>query len=828
MPPGRRQASLAAEKVNKQIAEQALQDADSEGDGEGQGSGESSPLNSSSTPTQGNVVGVGGARREPTRQGVMEQVKVMNNGGFDAWASMRSKSGGVGGLGPIGVSSNMGMGGQTQMGGGGNRGVGMTLAEQVAMAKAGGFDPSALMASRSAGMSGLRQMGVTSNMEMARQTQVGSSSNAGMGGMPNKSGGQGQMGGSPPTMNARAYQQQGSPMQNGGSTPMARNNGNTPSNSTPNGALNDHRTVQKRSVSNYLENAPDVQQEERVHKRPAQRLWGVSAPSGPIRNPLNNNQFLPPLYKPLYRKNFDDPDVQRLSGPEFTGDPQHCSISFLQYMLGANNEGFLEFEELEAPEFPCLPYYPPPKEVFGFVPVAPKADIFANLKMHLQSLDEETNHGELREGHTEAHRLKSTLVRVMGSQIKGIEGRQRSPPPERLFETRQPQFNLSMIALMRLQPATKKRSDLPLFAAETCHNNDRRMEDEDAQACSFHVFDCDYGVCDERVLLPPEASGGYCRECHEKTIESYEEWRLSLDVRMSEAGFLSDQAEIERICELNNICATPPLKELGDRLAYRQTATQHQMSSQPRKRPQPHPLDLSAIGNADQYRQQVIVAFNGAGNHISPMLPRNGVSNPRTSPAATSQGIDPEQQHQSTADHGENGVGQSPQMGGSGMTPAMATMIGSLGPDQQQFMMRNLNGAGRDQISPLLSPQLINAGTNGINQQRCLSNGNMSSFPQLSPRMMSNEMNGINLQRHISNGNMSPMRVTGPSTSPHMMSGVANGINHQRRFSNGNVSPTMEGASFGSPQMMNGGVNTLNNKRRLSDGTYRSHSYHQT
>jgi len=550
--------------------------------------------------------------------------------------------------------------------------------------------------------------------------------------------------------------------------------------------------VQKRPISEYLEDVSNAQaqEQEREHKKPAQRQW---VDPGQIRRPLNNLPVSSYFHQDI-RKNYNDPEIMRLTGPEGSSDPLQIDLAQLYpecfrldfepspTRLQLSSPSPFQFEPSPAPPqvesspkplfgFPGLPQYKPPAKANPKAAATkPVSDCFPIHQQHFKHLDEKIKTGvELDEGLIEEHRLRSMFVKLMGDQKRDLKEMNAKPLVTKPFQT---SFELteherSSLALMMLKPAIVKKIDPPLFAEGTWHNS-RRMEDEDATCCSFCTFDCDFGVRDERVWLPVEASGVFCRECHEATMTSVYEYEFKFqqdrDVRQA------SREDPKRSYELSTAAATPPLKELADSGNFKIQSLQHRelRNESVHERRQAKLDQLKGNEVAQLFGEQVLNAFRGTGGQMVPMVPRN-VHNPQpVSPTivlntfkkediqrieAYVGSMAPLQRHQ-FKEHvrslDANGqwhlFQQCSKLAQSSNAPkgminsqAMATLAGQLKPDQQRFMMQNMSQAARGHLSPMIEggsfgpPQLVNSGTAGHNHQRSFSNGStISNGSQLS------------------------------------------------------------------------------------------------
>jgi hypothetical protein len=606
-------------------------------------------------------------------------------------------------------------------------------------------------------------------------------------------------------------------------------------------------SVQKRPIATYLENAPDNEEQEREHKRPAQREWGTAAALGPIRQPLNNLRGISPFQQGP-RKIYNDPDIMMLAGPGYSSDPNHCDLS---HLFDA------EIRYRDEPMFPHvfgfdnLPQY----SDFEVRPGKPVSDSFIVHQQHLKHLDERSKTGvQLPEDQIEEYRLQSMLVKLMGDQKKDSEEmKTRTRPAEKFHGRGIIDVDISMLALTKLKPARKK-IDPPLFAQGTWHKS-RRMEDEDVFGCSFCLFDCDYGVSDARVLLPVEASGVFCSQCHYDTITSIDGWKITFDANKDRREVLRENQD--RFTELSDKAATPPLKELADDNGFKKQAIQQRALTDNRslKERRQAPVSDLQVGNAQQYNEQVMSAFKGAEEHIAPMLPQNSnvslstlfntFSVPdREKLSAWLKGMTPQQKQQFTAridsldthkkwqllaeSCSRLGSNQPPKMGASVVTQkqtqAMATIVETLGPAQQQFMLQSLSKAARGHISPVMGGAtpvtfpITNSWVTGNNSQRRLSIGDGPPDLQPSTQPIPSDSGSTNAQQMAtaSSGQRSPYSPL-PPPSPKTMVNFGGSLDGQQ-----NLNPGPGGDPLIQSSMLNGGKpgnNHQNHHRRMSSGT---------
>lgn len=801
----RRRASIQAEAVNKQIAEQALADAD-----------EIERASSMGAQT-------------PQRASAMspERASGVFSNGSSPLSSLRDET-------------------PTPGSGWGSSGGGMGLGMQIRRETAG--KPTLIQQVQKANAAGVNAEGAIKGI--LKKTGGGQ-----MAGTPMTKtggpGGNGQMGVTSTKMRANGNQPLSTPPNKSKDGPKGGNtqkklrfkDGLLPS-SSPLGAGG---SVQKRPIATYLENAPDNEEQEREHKRPAQREWGTAAAPGPIRQPLNNLRGISPFQQGP-RKIYNDPGIMMLAGPGYGSDPNHCDLSHLfDDEIRYRNEPM--FPHVFG--FDDLPQY----SDFEVGPGKPVSDSFIVHQQHLKYLDERSKTGvRLHEDQIEEYRLQSMLVKLMGDQKKDSEEmKTRTRPAEKFHGRGIIDVDISMLALMKLKPARKK-IDPPLFAQGTWHKS-RRMEDEDVFGCSFCLFDCDYGVSDARVLLPVEASGVFCSQCHYETITSIDGWKITFDANKDRREVLRENQD--RFTELSDKAATPPLKELADDNGFKKQAIQQRALTDNRslKERRQAPVSDLQVGNAQQYNEQVMSAFKGAEGHISPMLPQNSqislstlfntFSVPdREKLSVWLKGMTPQQKQQFTAriesldtqkqwqllaeSCSRLGANQPPVMGASVVTQkqtqAMATVVGTLGPAQQQFMLQSLSKAARGHISPVMGGAtpvtfpITNSWVTGSNSQRRPSIGNGPPDLQPSTQTVSSDNGSTNAQQMAtaSSGQRSPYSPL-PPPSPKTLVNFGGSLDGQQ-----NLNPGPDGDPLIQSSMLNGGKpgnNCQNHHRRISSGT---------
>ncbi|KAH7391205.1 hypothetical protein BKA64DRAFT_724839, partial [Cadophora sp. MPI-SDFR-AT-0126] len=100
---------------------------------------------------------------------------------------------------------------------------------------------------------------------------------------------------------------------------------------------------------------------------------------------------------------------------------------------------------------------------------------------------------------------------------------------------------------------------------------------EDDDVCVFCNYETCFGIADSRVWLPPEASPGYCNECHEDTQQVFRMWEgpYRLPHGLS-------QEDKEKFKSLIEISTATPLKELGDAADFK--SQQKLEMSKPRRK----------------------------------------------------------------------------------------------------------------------------------------------------------------------------------------------------------------------------------------------------
>ncbi|KUJ08880.1 uncharacterized protein LY89DRAFT_741710 [Mollisia scopiformis] len=181
--------------------------------------------------------------------------------------------------------------------------------------------------------------------------------------------------------------------------------------------------------------------------------------------------------------------------------------------------------------------------------------------------------------------LAATCKNVHTAGKETRESAKKPKPAER------PQLVLefSKSALARIPCAkTSPRfiNEVPMFAN---WNQSQLIEQMDNNGCTFCLFDGDFGVYDSRVLLPAEASRGYCYECHIETAHATNKQCFDAEVPKKSKDLFDFLTEVihdeddevfgwvnqpESQSALNEPTrrSLPPLKELCMELGYRDQA----------------------------------------------------------------------------------------------------------------------------------------------------------------------------------------------------------------------------------------------------------------
>jgi hypothetical protein len=174
----------------------------------------------------------------------------------------------------------------------------------------------------------------------------------------------------------------------------------------------------------------------------------------------------------------------------------------------------------------------------------------------------------------ETYQFRSALEGVLQRHRASLPGKPKLNINRSLIDRQAPTPDPNSLALKKLRLAKDPRI-APLFGA---WNNPKFIHDEDIEGCSFCLFECDFGVSDERTWLPVEAASGFCQDCHFPTLEAGYEWYNMMQGAyvMDHAGCYGRIAEVAldetRYAELLTLPSNPPLKEIAERENFKGVA----------------------------------------------------------------------------------------------------------------------------------------------------------------------------------------------------------------------------------------------------------------
>jgi hypothetical protein len=174
----------------------------------------------------------------------------------------------------------------------------------------------------------------------------------------------------------------------------------------------------------------------------------------------------------------------------------------------------------------------------------------------------------------EIYQFRSALEGVLQRHRASLPGKPKLNINRSLIDRQAPTPDPNSLALKKLRLAKDPRI-APLFGA---WNNPKFIHDEDIEGCSFCLFECDFGVSDERTWLPVEAASGFCQDCHFPTLEAGYEWYNMMQGAyvMDHAGCYERIAEVAldetRYAELLTLPFNPPLKEIAEKENFKGVA----------------------------------------------------------------------------------------------------------------------------------------------------------------------------------------------------------------------------------------------------------------
>jgi hypothetical protein len=184
--------------------------------------------------------------------------------------------------------------------------------------------------------------------------------------------------------------------------------------------------------------------------------------------------------------------------------------------------------------------------------------------------EEEIQDPELKE----IYQFRAALEGVLQRHRASLLGKPKLNINRSLIDRQAPAPDPNGLALKKLK-LSKDQRIAPLFGA---WNNPKFIHDEDIEGCSFCLFECDFGVSDERTWLPVEAASGFCQDCHFPTFEASYEWYHMMQGAyiMDHVGCYERIAEVAldetRYAELQALPFNPPLKEIAEKENFKGVA----------------------------------------------------------------------------------------------------------------------------------------------------------------------------------------------------------------------------------------------------------------
>lgn len=122
--------------------------------------------------------------------------------------------------------------------------------------------------------------------------------------------------------------------------------------------------------------------------------------------------------------------------------------------------------------------------------------------------------------------LRTELGKAEKTKAKGKAP--ANPQTQQNYHSR-PEFQ--NLALSKIKLANYGAYGPELAAGGSSKGKEKETTSGAVLPCTFCTFPCDWGISDERVLLPEEASAGTCHECSEANSSFFAEWSTVMERR---------------------------------------------------------------------------------------------------------------------------------------------------------------------------------------------------------------------------------------------------------------------------------------------------------
>ncbi|PVH81554.1 hypothetical protein DL98DRAFT_653976 [Cadophora sp. DSE1049] len=150
-------------------------------------------------------------------------------------------------------------------------------------------------------------------------------------------------------------------------------------------------------------------------------------------------------------------------------------------------------------------------------------------------------------------RLSSAFARMLGNLRLARAADKNKVQEEEQHARQSSKSFVGCLAVTQLPPAV----ELSLLSRSRSFHE--IMTEDDDDICVFCNYETCLGIADSRVWLQPEASPGYCNECHEDTQQVFRMWEGPY--RLPHGLSQEDKDKYKGLIEIST---ATPLKELGD------------------------------------------------------------------------------------------------------------------------------------------------------------------------------------------------------------------------------------------------------------------------
>lgn len=134
-------------------------------------------------------------------------------------------------------------------------------------------------------------------------------------------------------------------------------------------------------------------------------------------------------------------------------------------------------------------------------------------------------------------RRSAAAASILGSlmaenaKVGNDKGKGKAPANSQAEQSYQSRIKFQKTALSKIKQANYSAFGSEPPISESSKGKEKEAETGVVHHCTFCKYPCDWGVSDERILLPEETSTGTCQECDVANSSFFAEWTTIMDTR---------------------------------------------------------------------------------------------------------------------------------------------------------------------------------------------------------------------------------------------------------------------------------------------------------